>query len=97
MGKRIKRLGAVLGLALVLSLAIMPSAVLADDVTYNPTEDTYIREDFDESNFGSSSWLSLCNDSSNTVRSLIRIDDQSGGGQFYVGIIEIVLWRRVRR
>lgn len=82
MGKRIKRLGAVLGLALVLSLAIMPSAVLADDVTYNPTEDTYIREDFDESNFGSSSWLSLCNDSSNTVRSLIRIDDQSGGGNF---------------
>ena len=71
--------GAVLVLALVLVFPLVPSVVWADDVTYYPTEDTWIREDHDD-NYGTSSWLAICNDAENKGRALVRIDDQSGGG-----------------
>ena len=84
MGQRNRVVGAVLGLVLVASLVLMPSAVLADDVYYYPTEDSYIRDD-SESNFGSSTYLCICDQyedesNDNIIRSLIRIDDQTGGG-----------------
>lgn len=78
-------LALVLGLVLGLGLgALGPGPVVADDVDYYPTEDTYIRDDSGV-NYGSSTWLSICDmyedeSNDNIVRTLIRIDDQSGGG-----------------
>lgn len=75
----------VLGLVLGLGLeALVPVPVVADDVDYYPTEDTYIRDD-SHVNYGSSGWLSICDmyedeSNDNIIRTLIRIDDQSGGG-----------------
>lgn len=74
----------VLVLGLVLSSGIMPSAVLADDVYYYPTEDSHIDADTPYGNYGGG-FLSICNwnngpSDDHRLRSVIRIDDQSGGG-----------------
>jgi hypothetical protein len=58
----------------------MPTAVAADDVTVYPTEDSWMDEGHPEENYGSSGTMVLCNDADDRGRALIRIDDQSGGG-----------------
>ena len=80
MGQRNKWVGAVLGLVLVASFVLMPSAVLADEVTVYLTEDSYIDDGSPNSNYGSSDWLLVQDYITTPVRSVLRIPDQSGGG-----------------
>lgn len=77
--------GLILGLVLVLSLGVMPSAILADDVYYYPMEDSQIKADHADNNYGGDTWLAINNwdngpSDDHRRRSVMRIDDQTGGG-----------------
>jgi len=90
MGKRSRKWGGLAlvgGLVLVLLLPLIPAPVWADDVTVYLTEDSYMDEGTPDSNYGSSTSLWLQDYDSSPSRAILKIPDQSGGGN----ITEVLL------